>query len=645
MLAAALALALVGPAHAAPDASTASRDVDNLSDSDSDAGSAASGSSKPWMGEVINVTAKGTVADLPSALATDVVSWQDSVAGPSDFQDLIVRMPGVGATGQNGIFETFSIRGSGANGILVVVAGMPVTAQRRAGVPVSFVEPSLLGEISVTRGPAVVHFGPGALGGAISIEPRWFDTAALAAGYESAGDETHFMGGFGTEFFSVAAARHTANDTNSANGTPLNTSFERDSGSLQFRTQIAGFDVDGLLLPSRTENIGKSNSRFPTRDTTYPEDEHTLARLRARHDNGFEVSLHGHDQALFTRNRRPGAADTFASVESTDLGATVQHTLHSGDFSHNFGLEFLARRDVNGYDATRVIANRVYSLRRATEENWSIFGITDWQASDDFALEAGARFASQDQENRGAEASDSDAAFNAGAVFTPDESQRWTLSVSSGFRFATLEERFFTGVTPQGEIVGNPDLSTERSLGVDLGHAWHNGNWNTEVHLWSTQVDDLISLFAVAPGVNGYTNVSDARLHGLDAAVAWMPTEALSLRASATLVRSKDERSGDPLYGSPPLTTTFEAKYDFADFTFGAFYTHRFRMKRPGFEEVERSAVDLIDLDLRWHVNPSMDVQLFVRNALDEDYFGTADVLSALAPERSFGVNVSWALR
>ncbi|MBK9657608.1 MAG: TonB-dependent receptor plug domain-containing protein [Rhodanobacteraceae bacterium] len=234
---------------------------------------------EPWTSDAINVTARGTAADFPSALATDVLTWrQDAVAAPSDFQDLIIRVPGIGATGQNGLFETFSIRGSGGNGILVLVGGMPITAQRRAGVPVAFVEPVLLGDLSVTRGPATVHFGPGALGGAVSIEPRWFDGGTVAGGYADSGDEATLMGGFGSESFSVAAARHEANDSESANGTPLNTSFARDSASLQYRTRIGDYTLDGLLLPSRSEDIGKSNSRFPARDTTYPEDDHTLGR-------------------------------------------------------------------------------------------------------------------------------------------------------------------------------------------------------------------------------------------------------------------------------------------------------------------------------------------------------------------------------
>jgi iron complex outermembrane recepter protein len=602
-------------------------------------------SDKPWQGAEVKVTARGTAADWPSALATDVVSWQDAVGSPSDFQDLITRVPGIGSTGQNGIFETFSIRGSGGNGILVLVGGVPVTAQRRAGVPVAFVEPSLLGEINVTRGPATVHFGPGALGGAISIEPRWFDSAAVSAGYANSGDEASLMAGFGTEAFSIAAARHQAGDSEAANGTPLNTSFERESASLQYRTTIGAVELDALLLPSRTENIGKSNSRYPVRDTTYPEDEHTLARLLLRHENGFQVSVHGHDQSLLTYNQRPGSADTYAFVESTDIGAIVQQSFDVGDFSNNVGLEFLGRRGVNGFDARNSVDNRTYSLRDADENAWSLFGLSDWMISPELQMEFGARLSSIDQEQRGADSSDSDQAYTAAAIWSPTDSSRWTLNLSSGYRFATLEERYFSGVTPQGEIVGNPDLGSEHSVGVDIGYAWHSTNWGSEIHLWRTDVDDLIQLFAVAPGVNGYTNVGDARLHGVEGWLSWQPVTNFSLRAGGTLVRSKDELTGNPLFGSPPLTATLDARYDFSRFTLGAFYSHRWKMDRPGFEEVARDAVDVVDLDLIYHVNPHWDLKLYLRNAFDEDYVATADVLSAFAPERSIGLNLSWSAR
>ena len=638
LLAAALYGAALAPAAAAEVVRSADAAGDTVAGAEPD-------SNQTWTSEAIDVTARGTAADLPSALATDIVTWQDSVAAPVDFQDLITRLPGIGSTGQNGLFETFSIRGSGGSGILVVVGGTPVTAQRRAGVPVAFVEPSLLGEINVTRGPATVHFGPGALGGAISIEPRWFDGSTFSGGYASSGDDTTLMGGFGSDSFSVGAARHQANDAESANGTPLNSSYERDSASLQYRTRLGDFAFDGLLLPSRTDNIGKSNSRYPARDTTYPEDDHTLGRLRLRHDNGFELSLHGHDQSLLTYNQRPGTADTYAYIESLDIGTTVQQTIAIDAFTYNFGVEYLGRRDVNGFDARGTLDNRTFSLRNAEEDSWSVFGLADVDVAPELALEFGARFSSLDQEQRGASGDDSDSAFTMGAAWTPTDSSRWTLNLSSGYRFPTLEERFFSGVTPQGEIVGNPDLSSESSLGADLGYAWQSGNWGTEVHVWQTNVDDLIQLFAIQPGVNGYTNVGSAKLHGAEGVLSWMPTATLKLSASGTVVRSKDRQTGGPLYGSPPPTATLEAKYDYADFTFGAFYSHRWPMQRPGFEEVERDAVNLLDLDVSYQLSPAWNLRLYLRNALDEDYVATADELSALGQERSVGFNLVWNSR
>lgn len=595
-----------------------------------------------WTGETVQVTARGTAADWPSALATEVVGYEEAIAAPEDFQDLITRVPGVGATGQNGLFETFSIRGSGANGILILVGGMPVTAQRRAGVPVAFVEPALLGDIAVTRGPAVVHYGPGALGGALSIEPRWFDTTTASAGYATSGDETSVSAATGSDTYSIAVARHQAGDSEAPNGVPLNTSFRRESASLQYRTQLGDFALDALLLPSRTEDIGKSNSRYPTRDTTYPEDSHTLGRLRLRHAGGFEASVHAHEQYLGTWNRRPDRPDTFAAVSSTDIGATVQQTLEAGALTTNFGWEYLGRRDVTAYDAEGSVHERTYSLDGAREDGWSLFALADWRLAPAFALEFGARRSAIEQEEGGARLDDAANAFSAGAVWTPTDASRVTLSVSTGYRFPTLEERFYSGVTAVGEVVGNPDLGSEHSGGIDLGYAWRAGDWSSEIHVWRTDVEDLIQLVDLTPDVNGYTNVGEARLHGAEASLAWTPLDGLLLRANTAVVRGTDLRRNEPLYGIPPVSAGFEAVYTRDRVTLGARYSHRWAMDRPGFEELARDSVDVVDADLRYRLRPDLGLQFYVRNLFDETYYATADELSTFAQERSVGINLTW---
>lgn len=592
----------------------------------------------------IEVVARGTATDVPDTLTTDVIAWREAPSAPVDVQDLLLRLPGVGATGQNGAFETFSIRGSGGNGILVLLGGMPITAQRRAGVPISFVEPALLGALSVTRGPSTVHFGPGALGGAISIEPQWFDGSELTGGYATAGSESLLVAGHGSGALSIGLARRRAGDSEAADGTPLNTSYLRDSASLQWQRGFGDLQLEALLLPSRTTDIGKSNSRFPARDSTYPEDRHTVASLHLRHASGFDLRLSGHDQSLLTYNQRPGAADTWAYIESRDYGLTAQHSWQRDALAFNAGIEYLGRRSVNGFDARQTLANRTFSLRDAREDTWSAFGIADWTVSTALKLEAGARTSRVRQAQRGARSNDSDRAFNLGAVWSLDARQQLSLNLASGYRFATLEERFFSGVTAQGEILGNPSLGSEHSLGLDLGYGLRVNDWRLQAHLWRTDVDDLIQLFQVASGVNGYTNVGEARLHGFELSLGWQATHDLSLQASTAVVRSRDALSRQPLYGAPPLTFTLDARYALGPGTLGLMYQHRARMRRPGFEEVERASVDLVDLDYSFAIGDRWQLQLYARNALDRNYVATADELSALAPERSLGLNLRWSL-
>jgi iron complex outermembrane receptor protein len=598
---------------------------------------------RAWTGEIVRVTAKGTAADVPDALAIEFIDWEHAVATPTDFQDLVTELPGVGATGQNGLFETFSIRGSGANGILILVGGIPITAQRRAGVPVSFVEPSLLGDIAVTLGPAVVHYGAGALGGAVSIEPRWFDAPFARASHATSGDEALLAAGLGSDSYSIAAARHQAGDSQAANGTPLNTSYERESALLQYRGNAGAFDVDAFLLPSRSGNIGKSNSRYPVRDSTYPEDSHTLGRVRVRHAGGLEASVFAHDQYLGTWNRRPGSPDTFAGVGSTDYGATLQQTFETDAIDMNLGFDYFGRRNVDAYDASGSVPDRNYTLRDASEDDYALFAIADWRVAPAFTLEFGGRWTAMSQDHRRDGSNGSDGAITAGAVWTPTSATRVTLNAAGGYRFPTLEERFYSGVTPQGEVVGNPNLSSEHSRGVDVGYAWHPGTWGFEAHAWRNEVRRLIQLTPIAEEVDGYDNIGKGSLHGAEAIVGFAPNERFSLLGSIALVRGHDQ-AGAPLYGIPPMTSAIEAHYAFGDVTLGGRYTHRAKMDRPGFEEVERDPVDLMDLDLRWNVSRSWRLQLFVRNLFDEDYHATADELSSFGAERSVGVSASWTM-
>ena len=91
--------------------------------------------------------------------------------------------------------------------VLTLVDGMKITHERRAGVATSFIDPLLMGGVDILRGPASTYYGSGALGGVVQIFPRRFEGLSIATGWESYGNETYQLVGWGDGTWSVGLAR------------------------------------------------------------------------------------------------------------------------------------------------------------------------------------------------------------------------------------------------------------------------------------------------------------------------------------------------------------------------------------------------------------------------------------------------------
>ena len=48
----------------------------------------------------------------------------------------------------------------------------------------------------------------------------------------------------------------------------------------------------------------------------------------------------------------------------------------------------------------------------------------------------------------------------------------------TGFRFPTLSELYFNGVTPRGDTLGNPRLEPETNRALQLSVAWEQAGWS-----------------------------------------------------------------------------------------------------------------------------------------------------------------------
>ena len=108
-------------------------------------------------------------ASGPTGASSTVIDPAETDGATSTVAEVVATSPGVSLNGQGGHFQVFSIRGVSRHRVMNLVSGIRINSERRAGAPVSFIDPLLLGTVEVQRGPSTTFHGSGALGGVPSM--------------------------------------------------------------------------------------------------------------------------------------------------------------------------------------------------------------------------------------------------------------------------------------------------------------------------------------------------------------------------------------------------------------------------------------------------------------------------------------------
>ena len=185
------------------------------------ASSARAAEERPAATEEITVEAPRIARASDPTSATTVVD-ADRFAGESkDVAALLATAPGVAVQEYGGLGQlaTVSLRGASADGVKVLLDGLPLNTGAGGGVDLSTIPPAWVERIEVVRGAEGARYGAGALGGVVNVVTRgavagrWsarasggsFDTGSASAeaafGGESWGSlVAAFAGGTGGRF-------------------------------------------------------------------------------------------------------------------------------------------------------------------------------------------------------------------------------------------------------------------------------------------------------------------------------------------------------------------------------------------------------------------------------------------------------------
>ena len=256
---------------------------------------------------------------------------------------------------------------------------------------------------------------------------------------------------------------------------------------------------------------------------------------------------------------------------------------------------------------------------------------------------AGGRLAWQRQQNASEGSTDDEAvtAF-AGLVLPVGGGFELAANAGTGLRFPSLSERFFSGTTGRGSVIGNRSLEPERSFNLDLGMRYYGQRLFVAGYLFRNEIDDYIERVEIEPDRLTFVNISSGRIEGIEAEGLLQLTSGWSLMFGGHVMEGRDE-DDLPLADVPADRLYAGAGLEKGRWSWRVRWESRAEKDDPGSGEKAVPAADLVSSSVQVGLWPGMKLQLAVRNALDEEYFNSADRKVPLAPGRSLSVSLRWS--
>jgi hemoglobin/transferrin/lactoferrin receptor protein len=621
---------------------------------------------EPLVNETVTVTA-GAAPDIEATLgsATALLPAQEILnRQPANLTQALEGMAGVSSVSE-GHAAVPAIRGLARGRTLILIDGTRVTSDRRVGPSATFLDPFVLDGVEVARGPGSVAYGSDAFGGVIYARTRRIAAGAplgarvvtaAGAGVPQQRIAAELSKGFAHGSILVQGHYRDFDDYDSPDGVVFN-SGATDQG---FLTRIEHEVGRGILNVSWQSDFGRDVDRPRNNSRTvrfyYPiEDSHRVtATYDLRRIGGFErilLNAFGGRYRQMTDQDRFATASRGRSLERGDYGAddfqvrgSAEKLLSRARFE--FGLDLNGRVGVRATDTVRaydlsgaITSDAVtISIDNARRVNAGAYAAIEAALASKVTVGAGLRGDQVSTRNSGGYFGDRSTSHGAASGSVSLSVGPWaglslTGQAGSGFRDPTVSDRYYRGPTGRGFITGNPDLDPERSFQFDVGLRYTAPRVRAALSAFQYRIDDLIERYATATDFFYFRNRGRARIRGVEAELhATLPAQ-VTLESTATVTRGLALDDNAALDDIPPVTVTVAFRRAIGTRGFAqvrsAFYS---RDDRPGPTEIPMPRYTMLDAIAGLSLTKAFDLNLTVRNLLNETYPVSPDSRAVPAP-------------
>lgn len=612
-------------------------------------------------------------------------------AQPNSVAEAVKYEPNVSVAGANVPGnQSVNIRGLQGNKVLQVIDGNRQNIQYGHR-PSYFLDPALISDIEVVKGPISSLYGSGAIGGVVVQNTLTADDileedglgGRVRVGYQDNGDVWSNTAAIASKNgdidWLIGGSYQDAGIMEQGDGTKLyGTEATNKTGLAKLNWQIndahkAGINFRYADLDGRPPVVGDSSGQLNDPDLLIKRrttDQSVALNYGFNPGNELiklEASLY-HNETEIKESEEGRSGDDISKIKTTGFSVTNESV--AGDFKIFTGLD--------GYEdklnATRISTDDSRPTPPDGSKTTTVgaFGYVNYQVIETVMLDAGIRYDTFTSEADGFDDNDESAwSPSVGARWQAQPWMAWSVRYDEAFRAPNTTELYMDGthfaMGPFTNIfIPNPDLKPEKSHNIELKGEFNFENLLGDDELTITaaafrnKVEDFINLEVMVPdedsmmncfvgngfdgtgcgGTSKSSNIDNAELEGYEIAADYR-YQSLMLGLSYGQTRGKDTDTGEWLSNIPADKWVAQAEYGFwgIDTKVGTRAIFASDQNRAPADDSQGpyKGYELVDFYVSWEPTSQLEglkLDFAVNNAFDKNY--RTPWTSVYQPGRSF---------
>lgn len=620
---------------------------------------------KEYIQEEVSITAlnrEEKSVDVPSA-ESSVSELEIKEKIPENIVTTMLNTPGIHFIGSGGFSITPSIRGLARRRVLILVDGMRVTGDRRAGVSATFLAPELVNRIEMVRSSSSVLYGSDALGGVIHIitqTPQISKSLRNSLNLSLSSNNKRINSGFMLQQkiskinLSAAFQLTSANNYSTPSEEIFHSGFTYYSGMFNLQSGNENREFSLSYMGGQGTGIGK-----PTRDNdpvsytqVSDEGEHYFRfhyeEKQLLKNGKIELLLYLNPSLYALEKYKAGSlSKEYSHTQGHNLGGklTLKKSLNK-NFSIQTGLEWFGRR---GFEFENKLEEpdkleSTYPLLNGERDDYSLFFTADYKGIPSLDLLGGIRYtwfslqALVEDEKR-EKLSDAPSYF-LGLTKKFGKSINLFVNLGRAFRLPGLSESFYTGLTGRKYVIGNPDLIPESSFNLDSGIKIFSKKFFMGAYIFSYHIKDMIERYKNQEGIYTYDNIDAGKIYGGELEFQFFPINNLEIFGHYFYYRGRSSSQEDPLNDIPSPKMLLGGKLLIDRFWTEINYLHSYQKTDPGPAEVENNGYSEVNIKAGYYFSTHFYLNFKIANFFNELYYPNAD--PDIPPAR--GIDISLGL-